>query len=1075
MKKFTAALTVMLMAVAAWAQPQPRPLNGPRHLSGSYTPRTAKALAPSQLKTAPKALPTLKPGQASSPSGLTAPFTPGARLSTTLPSPAEKAPAITGVAGTYILMASNLMPDGDGKLVAGNPAMSAQAWDITVIDETSNLLGITGVCGGEETIDATYDPATGTIAIPYGQTVEVDHDYGEIMLVSATGAEALTATVQPTGLITLGSETFYAVLTEGDYAGYSWTDFIYTGTLVKANGVMRYRGSGTVNTAPVYLQPQPGSVLLWNFAGEGYTVGIAMKEGGFEIEPQLTRSLGNYGNFYTSKASETAAITAIEGFGNETTLTFGSPWTYISDQGYHMDTHTETTVSLTGGERFEYPVLEEVATTPATPSVLTFHHYNARLGYAAAVVDIPAKDVDAADIKPSLLAYQLYTRDAAGNAIAIGEPIAYYGDGGNASGQGREKTVRLSQDYGAIAVKSIYTAAGERNESELSEWFDVPMPLTPPEGLEAKEYPVTGYASYGGWDDYSATVSIAADGADIYIQGLLPLVPEGWVRGTLDNGVATFPIQYVGEHNGSYVYLMGYDFDSSDNVVMLPQTTFTYDADEDIYDCGSYIVGSSTPDALDIVDYPLLYHLMIGTETVPPLVELPEGAEVEELPFTGTCFSSEGETDFETTLNVARVGADVYIQGLNDDAPEVWVKGTRDAVTGDVVFPKGQNLGLVEDEYYGATYATQFFLVGVDGSTRQIGDVVFSYNEEQNYYELKTDLLVNVRKTVVSYTKRYFSGAILGTKTTKEALFNFNAMDVPTSTSASADGDITDSVTIERGNVTLTIAPALEGKTANRFWSTKSGPQLRMYSNTLTLATTDGSDITGIDFSDNTRWNEGNAASSGSLDGTAWTGSAQTVVVSIAGNTQMDAISVVTTMKPTEKAATPATPAVTRFAEEDGNYFANFDIPTTDVDGNDLLTSRLCYVIWTEKDGRRQPLTLTADLYENLAEDMTEIAYGFTDDYDIMPHGQQVHLNQGEEELMSWTKIGIQTIYRGAGEEHRSDIGWLDLTAYWDTVGIADANTSVSKAGNTAYDLLGRLSQHVKGIGIANGKKVLIK
>ena len=79
----------------------------------------------------------------------------------------------------------------------------------------------------------------------------------------------------------------------------------------------------------------------------------------------------------------------------------------------------------------------------------------------------------------------------------------------------------------------------------------------------------------------------------------------------------------------------------------------------------------------------------------------------------------------------------------------------------------------------------------------------------------------------------------------KEISFNFNAMDVATSNSGN-DGDITEDFVVTEDNVTLTISPKTTNQTENRFWNTADGPQLRIYSGTLTLAVPEGYAITQI-------------------------------------------------------------------------------------------------------------------------------------------------------------------------------------------------------------------------------------
>ena len=188
----------------------------------------------------------------------------------------------------------------------------------------------------------------------------------------------------------------------------------------------------------------------------------------------------------------------------------------------------------------------------------------------------------------------------------------------------------------------------------------------------------------------------------------------------------------------------------------------------------------------------------------------------------------------------------------------------------------------------------------------------------------------------------------------------------------------------------------------------------------------------------------------------------------------MDEFTNVVLTKVFETAATPADPEITDFVGT-GNYpKVKFNIPTVDVDGNTLVNEKLSYLFYFEKDGTVQELTLTTDLYEELEEDMTEIPYGFTDGWDI--YTQTLYLNQGAEELQSWTKIGLQSIYRGLDEEHRSNIVWKDLTEYWYEVGVNDIHAEV--AGQKVwYNLNGmRVAQPTqKGLYICNGKKVVIK
>ena len=57
---------------------------------------------------------------------------------------------------------------------------------------------------------------------------------------------------------------------------------------------------------------------------------------------------------------------------------------------------------------------------------------------------------------------------------------------------------------------------------------------------------------------------------------------------------------------------------------------------------------------------------------------------------------------------------------------------------------------------------------------------------------------------------------------------------------------------------------------------------------------------------------------------------------------------------------------------------------------------------------------------------MTAIPYGYTDNFDFFI--TKVYLNTLYSE--DWNKVGIQSIYTGGGEEHRSEISWFTLKDY---------------------------------------------
>jgi hypothetical protein len=149
-----------------------------------------------------------------------------------------------------------------------------------------------------------------------------------------------------------------------------------------------------------------------------------------------------------------------------------------------------------------------------------------------------------------------------------------------------------------------------------------------------------------------------------------------------------------------------------------------------------------------------------------------------------------------------------------------------------------------------------------------------------------------------------------------------------------------------------------------------------------------------------------------------------------------------------EVAATPADPKFDDFVFADTKYpYVAYTIPVDGTQGEQLDPSKLSYMFFVQKGNESSPLVLTTDIYKELAADMTEIPYLFSDDYDV--YNSYLYLNQTEEEVRSWEKLGLQTIYRGLDEEHKSNIVWYDVKAYWEAVdaqGIDNIDAAVKAA-----------------------------
>lgn len=160
----------------------------------------------------------------------------------------------------------------------------------------------------------------------------------------------------------------------------------------------------------------------------------------------------------------------------------------------------------------------------------------------------------------------------------------------------------------------------------------------------------------------------------------------------------------------------------------------------------------------------------------------------------------------------------------------------------------------------------------------------------------------------------------------------------------------------------------------------------------------------------------------------------------------------VTLTKAQVEIATPATPTITDFTEDDYGHYLLMDIPTKDVDGNDIFAALLSYQILINRNGNQSVYEFTTDDYEFLEENMTVVPYNFTDYYDIDVAGKQVYIYG--DDIDQWNAIGVKSIYTvgdKSRETRESEIFWYELIP----TAINDINAS-NVVETNYYDLQGR-------------------
>ncbi len=537
----------------------------------------------------------------------------------------------------------------------------------------------------------------------------------------------------------------------------------------------------------------------------------------------------------------------------------------------------------------------ELVTPPSTATVETFYtvggnfYVGTSSGWSDATKNMPTVNVaiDGKDMYIQGLAYWFLdawikgTIDGTTVTFASGQLVGEdeYGpeyivgseDGENAS----DFVFEYDSKEGILtAVTPYIVESGAADEmSPYCYWYSpvfsltepevvVPEVVVAPDGLVTEEYSLSA-RNYKDDADVSGSVQIGFDGNDVYMQGICTYIPEAWVKGTLDGKTITFA-------QGQYFGIYGDTYEMYLNTLMGADVVFDYDAE----------AGTLTAqNEFFLVDNDSYYFDSYRGCVLKKVIEKaampadPAITAFEETNYGWAFAFNVPNVDVNGDgLVSSKLSYMIYTDTNGEVAPLTFTPATHDHLTEDMTeIPYGftENWDFYSNQIYlNDLYSADWNKIGIQSIYRGGG--------EENKTEIQWYVL-----------KESANG---------EFTFDFNAMDVPTSSTVTGDGDITEDKAITAGSVTLTISPHDTG-TPNRFWGTSAGPQLRVYGGTLTFEVPEGSNITQIVFNHNGKWGE-NTADSGKITNdteakaATWTGEAQKVVVTIAANSQINSIDV---------------------------------------------------------------------------------------------------------------------------------------------------------------------------------------
>lgn len=257
--------------------------------------------------------------------------------------------------------------------------------------------------------------------------------------------------------------------------------------------------------------------------------------------------------------------------------------------------------------------------------------------------------------------------------------------------------------------------------------------VTPPSGVEPEEWAVDGMLYSSGedsWENITAevpSVNVVFDGADVYIQGLAYWFEEAWIKGTLSEGVVTFPAStYVGTDEYGDEYLIGSSTGSD-----VCEITFTYDEEKKVLDCQTLIIESSAPDQVKAYCY---WAMLSISKDIEPVVEAPDDLFAAESMFVATVTDENGSEVFMTPVLIGFENGMAYIQGVNPLLPEAWIAGTTNDDDHTITFPTGQYYGKYQGSY-------KLYFVGLTAEN-EFTDVVFKVSDDNK--GIYTDQIVGL-------------------------------------------------------------------------------------------------------------------------------------------------------------------------------------------------------------------------------------------------------------------------------------------------------------------------------------------
>ncbi len=589
---------------------------------------------------------------------------------------------------------------------------------------------------------------------------------------------------------------------------------------------------------------------------------------------------------------------------------------------------------------------------------------------------------------------------------------------------------------------------------------EVPTLVELPEGLETETWIFSG-TDYFDKTLAARSVKIAFDVDTVYVQGLSENVPNAWVKGVSEGDQVTFASgQYLGAVRGQDVWFIGYNLNTGITDYVM---TFNEDASKLVNTSTNEVFGvNAYKNKVQASVYEFYYSTKIAkiveqaaTPATPAINTIgftPYGDKVEfNIPLLDT--NTEGLVD-------ALVSYKLYYDEGDGEAKEVtFTTDSYEYLTEDMtVIPYGF-LDYVDEDGNASSYdfGTAFVYLNMDYSTwERVGiQSIYAGGGETNASEIGWYTITRPSVTELPEDAVVAPYSFVGTDSDGSFSRTVKVAKVGDDVYVQGIGTISETSWVKgTKNASTGVYTFSKGQTLGQFRGTSVAYNIYLmgYNSTLgvmdvmmtydeenDIFTTTNILVENADYVDNLySYNR------------------------ISAGAQIMPIPNV--------AAVPAQPSVDDMAYSPYGAFIDFTIPVEDVDGNAVIDTLLSYKLYyMDAEGMQNEVTFTTDLYEKIEADMTEVPYGFTEEYDF--YAGRVYLNM---DISSWTAIGIQSIYAGGDETNTSDITWYDVIQPQVVSMPEDAEVIFYEFNGTDFDT--RSDYTIKSVKVAfDGDDVYIK